>query len=407
MPLSEEAVRHLRSLVNDEMQREHNASSGSDAIARRVLDRFGTNDVQSRTATGSTSITNPSTRGSGGIDILGAQVEQGPAIADALARGGIDRERASAEAGPMITEIIAEIEAHRQSVARARQAMARDRAALYLGKQIGPLKTKVLEDGTYRHTQRYEFGRLRFLDGTIHVPPPAEPFYAADVWIAAIKCFGTEDPGGEDEPYLVASVINGGQAALLRQPSVRNAGPFKWEGVTAKSVFGYDTFLFDNVVVGEHGFTIKVSLFEGEWGSAEQVKREIDKWAQAASADTEKALEVFEQGGAAKEAVKVADQSSVGDLLVGVVRDALAGALDDDVLGEKNYRIPAGLLRDWVDNDTTADSGLVYDPRELSPAVDTNFPREYIYDGRWLFSAGGGSYKVYLMVIPKRIVTDY
>jgi hypothetical protein len=177
--------------------------------------------------------------------------------------------------------------------------------------------------------------------------------------------------------------------------------------VEAKSVFGYDTFLVDNVVVGEHGFTIKISLFEGEHGSKDQVKREIDKWAQAASADTERALEIFQKGGAAEEAVKVADQSSLGDLLWGVIRDALAGALDDDVMGEKNYQIPAGLLRDWVDNGTTEASGVAYDPKELSPAVDTNFPREYIYDGRWLYSAGGGSYKVYLRVIPKRFEMMY
>jgi hypothetical protein len=70
---------------------------------------------------------------------------------------------------------------------------------LVVGSPVGSIQK--VEGGA--HLQRFEFGSiLKPLDG----PPAYANRYLATIDIAAIKCFGTDDPGGTDEPYIVAAV---------------------------------------------------------------------------------------------------------------------------------------------------------------------------------------------------------
>src|SRR5262249_56886100 len=70
-----------------------------------------------------------------------------------------------------------------------------------LGVPVGPL---VQEGQGFR--QNYLLGSIHLND--VNDIPVAEEFRDVEVKIAAVKCFGTEDPSGTDETYLVISLVS-------------------------------------------------------------------------------------------------------------------------------------------------------------------------------------------------------
>jgi hypothetical protein len=71
---------------------------------------------------------------------------------------------------------------------------------LLVGSPVG--LTREVGNGAYE--QRYEFGSiLKPLNG----PPVYATRFLATIDITAIKCFGTDDPGGTGEPYIVAAEV--------------------------------------------------------------------------------------------------------------------------------------------------------------------------------------------------------
>ena len=59
-------------------------------------------------------------------------------------------------------------------------------------------------DGSY--FQRYTLGTLNL--STLDAEPTQIEGLVASVKVATVKCFGTDDPGGTDEPYLIVSVMS-------------------------------------------------------------------------------------------------------------------------------------------------------------------------------------------------------
>ena len=160
------------------------------------------------------------------------------------------------------------------------------------------------------------------------------------------------------------------------------------------------------MVVGTHGIALKLVLMDQEHGSAESVRRELEKQAtRAASTIAEVATLASVNIDDALKKQQLEDNllDTLGDITFG----GLTEILKDDKIDEKLWRIPAITLRDWVDKGTLATSGVEYPPDELPSHIDTNFPFENVFDRTWLFSGGGGSYKVYLRVIPKKVTTVF
>ncbi|SQD97337.1 hypothetical protein [Parafrankia sp. BMG5.11] len=50
---------------------------------------------------------------------------------------------------------------------------------------------------------------------------------------------------------------------------------------------------------------------------------------------------------------------------------------------------------------------MAYPASELPPNIDTNFPYENLFARELLFSGGGGSYKVYLRIVPQKLIVEY
>jgi len=57
----------------------------------------------------------------------------------------------------------------------------------------------------------------------------------------------------------------------------------------------------------------------------------------------------------------------------------------------------------WADDvNAYNDSGVDYNDPAMA-LVRTNYPRDSVNDMSWLFSGGGGSYKVFLRVTPRHV----
>src|SRR5207245_338876 len=120
---------------------------------------------------------------------------------------------------------------------------------------------------------------LRFATKPLEAPPGVFDNYEASVQVAAVKCFDTEDASGEDEPYLVASVISAipnfkGEDELLTTHIM-----------SAESVRGDDTYSMgqraDDQIGGEKVLSIKASklvelaIDPSEPGSLDKFKRSL------------------------------------------------------------------------------------------------------------------------------------
>jgi hypothetical protein len=180
-----------------------------------------------------------------------------------------------------------------------------------------------------------------------------------------------------------------------------------FERIEARDIFCQDEPVFNDVVVGEHGIILKIALLDHEHGSPESVRKEVQKQADRVANTITGAVKALT-------GVNIDDAISEGtlednilDTLGDISLDLLTNALSDDKIDEKQWQIPAKTLRDWVDNRTLGNSAVVYPPRELPAYIKTNYPYEGIFDGTRLFSGGGGSYKVYLRIIPQRVERRY
>jgi hypothetical protein len=241
-----------------------------------------------------------------------------------------------------------------------------------------------------------------------------EVVYAADIFIAAVRCFGTEDPGGpfsggegEDEPYLIITTINPAHIWLDGQVGniVKTWRSPIFEGVDsspAKRIFATELEVFRDLFIGPYGVSLKIALFDHEHGDPDDLRAKIEEKGRAL------AREVVQAAGAlaginVDEAL--ADQqmdSAMGRFIQDITFDTLTDLLKDDKIGnEKTWRLPGTMLKEWVDTGFTKDSDV--QSADVPSHIKFNFPRENLSDPAWLFEGGGGSYKVFLRVIPKKI----
>jgi hypothetical protein len=272
-----------------------------------------------------------------------------------------------------------------------------------LGARTGEIRQ--LSDG--KHTQKFEFGSVTHTQN-IDVPL-CESVYAVDIFIAAVKCFGSEDEGGPfgggegvDEPYLIITTINPTHAFLDGQVGnvVKTWRSQTFEHIEKGTIFGQEQEVFRNLIIGRHGVSLKIVLMEHEHGDEEKLRQKIEEKGRALAKEVVDAAAAL-AGVSMDEAVS--DQAldseilrTLGDISVDLITDLLK----DDKIDEKTWRLDGKMLKDWVDHNLTETSEVQYPSSELPSHIKTNFPRENVFDQTWLFSGGGGSYKVYLRVIP-------
>ena len=229
--------------------------------------------------------------------------------------------------------------------------------------------------------------------------------YAASVEIAAIKCFGTEDPSGEDEPYLIISVISinpnfAGEDELVTTKIVRA------DNIHAGDMFAVGQTIGSAKIVAGDGLRVHMALFEHEHGSPEDVRKQIEDTIREAVKKAAQTLTTLADVPLAGSLGEVASNPIVIALTEGLSALITPLLADDQIGGEKVLPLKASQLVDLALDETKPESvqgfqkSLMTTP-EIGPDIEFNFPADH-EDRRWLFEGGGGSYKVYLKVIPTR-----
>jgi hypothetical protein len=260
-------------------------------------------------------------------------------------------------------------------------------------------------DGNYKRD--YQFGSI-IKPLSINLPR-TETRYFADIFIAAVKCFGTEDPGGvfsggegEDEPYLIITTINPAHAWLDQAEGnvVKTWRSPIFEGIAKGEIFGQEQEVFKNLAIGRHGISLKITLLDHEYGDADELRKKIEEKGRQLAQETLSVASALAGVNIDEALSEQAMNSEIGKLIQDITFDVITDILKDDKIDEKTWRLDGTMLKDWVDTGFTANSDVQYPPEELPSNIKTNFPRENIFDTIWLFSGGGGSYKVYLRVIP-------
>lgn len=268
---------------------------------------------------------------------------------------------------------------------------------------LGKPLQEVRELANGEFSRKHEFGALQLLSGKVPKRVKRE-YYEADIEVAAIKCFGTEDPGSADEPYLIITTVAPAGAFMdaNRDSVVNTWRSQRYEDITEGEVFGTDLTVKRNIVFGPDGISLKLVLMEHEHGDEEELRRQIEEKGNELAKeiiDAAALLAGLDIDDATRDQVLDNDiLSTLGDISAGILTDLLK----DDRIDEKTWKIHGDILKTWADNpEVYNESGVNYP--DLPEYVKTNFPFEGILDESMLFSGGGGSYKVFLRVTPRKV----
>jgi hypothetical protein len=278
-----------------------------------------------------------------------------------------------------------------------------------LGVPAGP----VLRDADGSYNQDYQIGKIHLndFDGV----PSADRKVKVRVSLTAVKCFGTEDPGGSDETFVIISVINinanfDGTDKLVTtmRTEIKN-------GVQGGDV------IFEARTVGPEvglgfpggGLKINVAIFDHEHGDVDELREKIQAFLEDAARKGSQALAGAAAAGNPSLAGVAGGAQDFMNFEVGGVKpfrlltltlsDELAEALADDLVDEHEFVIPAVTLAGWAKQ--APDDPDRFPEWERSFRRSADLPRRIQFnwppaDDEYLFSGGGGSYKVYLTLTP-------
>lgn len=242
-------------------------------------------------------------------------------------------------------------------------------------------------DGAY--SQSFQFSTvLRPLDG----PITADSRFLARVRVAALRCFGTEDPGGEDEPYIILTLYSFDPTQNAEQ-QVKSIllGPESGVNSSSKNVVFEAREIGEAFVTGR-GFRIRADLWEHESGSPEEVRNDVeDKVIAGVRVGLSKLADVIGLGAA-------------GEALAGVFADvvgkgitaAIVGIFGDDHIATIDFPVSGKFLEQVASGDGLSKSLITAEP-ELPKRIFFNFPQDH-REKNWLFEGGGGSYKAYFSI---------
>jgi hypothetical protein len=260
---------------------------------------------------------------------------------------------------------------------------------LVVGTRTGPMTRKA--DGSF--TQPYSFGSI--------VKPTDAPVqfggrFSISIEIAGVRCFGTDDPSGTDEPYLITSVY--AVDPLERDKSARTEtfGPDEFGPISPPKVFGQGRQLLvgdDFKVPGDGSVRIHVALMDKENGDPQEFKDKTAEAARQAVANGLGKIPLLGPGiNALVKATGILD--AVGDAIGGLVGDIIG----DDLIDQHDFVLDSALL-------LAASRGELTSRKSDSiPGEVYNFPQLKEDDSpegkSWLFDrgAGKGTYRVFFRV---------
>jgi hypothetical protein len=238
----------------------------------------------------------------------------------------------------------------------------------------------------------------QFKFGTIMKPLNREPVitsrFVVAIAVAAIKCFGTEDPSGEDEPYLISAIY--AIDPMVREGAVQTAR-IDFGAVSERQVFGAGHQLAQGFFIpGDGNIRMRVALWDQESARPANLEK---KWGEAAKIAIIAGLTAAKPpAGGAVALLELATGwvSDISKAIGGVVADIFG----DNLIAERDFVINADFLSRLVrEGSLPRTSGSI-------PGFRYNFPEtpEGGEAGRsWLFEGGGGSYRIFFAVRTARI----
>jgi hypothetical protein len=265
------------------------------------------------------------------------------------------------------------------------------------GSAFGPLGTP--QNAPHRNAQTgyvqdFQLGSLHLND--INGKVKGETKYEADVTLAAVQCFGTQD-NSTDETYVVMSLLtidpnNPGIPVQTQRTIIQ-------DGVKSGDTIFKNAIRMRQRFSGTSGLMVHLAVWDHESGDQDKLRDDINRVLQDGASKAASALaggDLAGQGG------------FVGDIInfeVGGVKPfkvvtlglagLLANALADDLIGEHVYVIPPGNIVDLADQDNFT--------RSIRPTGDAlDFDVQFNWPPRpedeFVFTDGDGTYKVYLRI---------
>jgi hypothetical protein len=265
---------------------------------------------------------------------------------------------------------------------------------LTVGSPVGPVR----RTGGGAFQQPYSFGSLVKPAGTF--PDVGNRFHVT-VSLAGVRCFGTDDPSGTDEPFLIASVFTLDPREKEKAGQTTLVGP---EGeVQVGRVFGQNSDLaVDLPVPGDGDLKLNVQLFDQETltnpAKARQAISDGNTAAILGGVALLSAL-VPPAGAVAGAAVAVLKASGLLDDFSDAIGSLIADLFADDHLGTVDLRITHQFLETLRDNPKSLDrksdaiGGETYNFPQL-PEDDSEAGKS------WRFGVEGkGTYRPFFRIV--------
>jgi len=223
---------------------------------------------------------------------------------------------------------------------------------LTVGSPTGPVRRTV--EGGFQ--QPYSFGSIIKPADTF--PDVGKRFHVT-VILAGVRCFGTDDPSGTDEPFLITSVVTLDPRDGEKSAQTRRIGPEGVGDVEVGRVFGQNKDLaVDFAVPGDGDIALNVQLFDQEAiTDPEEARRRIAAASNAAIlAGLATLTALFPPGGAVAAAVLSALETfGLISAFSDGIGKVIAEAFDEDHLGTVDLRITRAFLETLRDNPKSLD----------------------------------------------------
>jgi hypothetical protein len=260
---------------------------------------------------------------------------------------------------------------------------------------VGAPTGQLTRTGDGNFLQAYTFG-------TIVKPSDAEPFIASrilvDLRIAGVRCFGTDDPSGTDEPYFVTTVVAVDPSIKDNAVQTIKFGPGEIGPISPPVVFAQDHALTNGAfaVPGEGSFNIHVTLMDHESGDPEDVKNKASTAAQVGMAAGIAAIPLL-----GPPAAVLAKSTGILEFVGDAVGDFVAEIFGDDLIGQLTFVVDNGYLKKVLSDGETP---TLTRRSDSIPGEAYNFPQlkeEDSPEGRsWLFDRGPGkgTYRMFFRI---------
>lgn len=267
---------------------------------------------------------------------------------------------------------------------------------LTVGSPTGPVRRT--EEGGFQ--QPYTFGSIIELADTF---PDVGDRSHVTVMLAGVRCFGTDDPSGTDEPFLVTSVYAIDPRLKEKSLQTMRIGPDGVGDVEVGRVFGQNRDMaVDFAVPGDGDIALNVQLFDEETvTNPEKARDAISDVIQGAIVAGVATLTVANAaaGGAAAAGVALLKATGLLNEFTEEIGSLIAGLFGDDHLGTVDLRVTRAFLETLRDNPQSLDrksdaiGGETYNFPQL-PEDDSEAGKS------WMFRREGkGTYRPFFRIV--------